>query len=314
MTIRAPYARPPALPTLVAAPPRWLIELLGEAPRRRVDDGPTRLGGVYVRRLPQLSFVEVEVSRATALPPERFQDLVADVYLNIAHRLADEARHPVRFWSYVPDIHAPMGEGLDRYMVFNRGRYRAFTSWYGTPRAFDHTLATASAVGVEGATLTVHCLAADEPGTPIENPRQIPSYHYSTRYGPRPPCFARATRPARAIGGRELLLVGGTASIVGEESRHAEDIGRQTRETLTNLEALLAAANASIEGPAPQPSYRFTALRAYVVRADDAAFVLEQTSKLFPDTEDIEIARGEICRRELLVEVEGIAALGNGQS
>ena len=32
------------------------------------------------------------------------------------------------------------------------------------------------------------------PGVAIENPRQTPSYHYSRRYGPRPPCFARATR------------------------------------------------------------------------------------------------------------------------
>jgi chorismate lyase/3-hydroxybenzoate synthase len=321
MTTRSPYIAPPPLlrrvgetgpPTLqalVAAPPRWLTELLGDAPRRLVDEQRTRFGAVHVRRLPELSFVEIDVSRASSLPPAALEELVADVYLNIAHLLEEERRHPVRFWSYVPDIHAPMGEGLDRYMVFNRGRYRAFTSWYGTPRVFDHTLATASAVGVQGDTLTVHCLAVDEPGTPIENPRQVPSYHYSTRYGPRPPCFARATRPAHPIGGRELLLVGGTASIVGEESRHAENVCRQTRETLANLEALLEAADPSTEGPDPRPSYRFTGLRAYVVREDDAAAVLEQITNLFPDADHIEIARGEICRRELLVEVEGIAAL-----
>lgn len=326
MITRSSYAGPPArlrcfgetspstLHALVAAPPRWLTELLADTPQRLVEEQRTRFAAVYVRRLPELSFVEIEVSRAASLPPAQFEELVAGVYMSIARLLEDEGRHSVRFWSYVPDIHAPMGEGLDRYMVFNRGRYRAFTSWYGTPRVFDHTLATASAVGVEGDALTVHCLATDEPGTPIENPRQIPSYHYSTRYGPRPPCFARATRPARPIGGRQLLLVGGTASIVGEESRHAGDIDRQTNETLTNLEALLGAADASIDTAAPPPSYRFIDLRAYVVREADATGVLEQFAGRFPDVQHIEIARGEICRRELLVEVEGVAALGNGQS
>ena len=46
-----------------------------------------------------------------------------------------------------------MAPGLDRYMVFNAGRYDAYARWYGTPRAFSHALATASAVGVQGADL-----------------------------------------------------------------------------------------------------------------------------------------------------------------
>ncbi|MPY89005.1 MAG: pteridine-dependent deoxygenase [Luteitalea sp.] len=254
--------------------------------------------------------MEIELPRATSFEAASLQDRVAHLYLDIARVLAGEQRHAVRFWSYVPDIHAPMGDGLDRYMVFNAGRYRAFTSWYGTPRAFDHTLATASAVGVEGETLTVHCLATDEPGTPIENPRQIPSYHYSTRYGPRPPCFARATRPARPMGGRQLLLVGGTASIIGEASQHAGDIAAQTRETLANLEALLSAAGGANERSNRQPPPRFTDLRAYVVGPDDAAEVLKQINRALPGVEHIEIARGEICRRELLVEIEGVAVLG----
>ena len=37
---------------------------------------------------------------------------------------------------------------------------------------------------------------------------------HSTRYGPIPPCFSRAT--IATIGTRRLLLIGGTASIVGD--------------------------------------------------------------------------------------------------
>ena len=41
--------------------------------------------------------------------------------------------------------------------------------------------------------LMIDALSAASPGIAVENPRQIPSYRYARRYGPRPPCFARAT-------------------------------------------------------------------------------------------------------------------------
>ena len=72
--------------------------------------------------------------------------------------------------------------------------------------------------------------------SPLENPRQVPAYRYSRRYGLRPPCFARATKF------ESTLFIGGTASIIGEDSRHAAAIVAQTEETLSNLRALIAAA------------------------------------------------------------------------
>ena len=84
-------------------------------------------------------------------------------------------------------------------MVFNGGRFAACEHWHGSPNDFDHTLASASGVGVLGRALAIHCLAADDAGEPVENPRQVPAYKYSRRYGPRPPCFARATRLTRRV-------------------------------------------------------------------------------------------------------------------
>ena len=164
-----------------------------------------------------------------------FQQRVVEAYTEIFEQL-DPATcgHPVRFWAFVPGIHEPLGAGLDRYMAFNAGRYGAFAARFGRAPSFTRSIPTGSAVGVEDDRLLLHCVAADEPGVPVENPRQISAYHYSRRFGPMPPCFARATLlPGHS--NQPVLIVGGTASITGEESRHIGDLdgtGRARRSTI----------------------------------------------------------------------------------
>ena len=56
-----------------------------------------------------------------------------------------QTQFPVRFWNYIPDIHCPCGRTpdgrpLDRYMVFNAGRYAACADWFGGDQAFDRLL------------------------------------------------------------------------------------------------------------------------------------------------------------------------------
>ena len=111
---------------------------------------------------------------------------------------AASGRHPVRFWNFVPGIHADMGDGLDRYMVFNAGRFAAFCDWFGPAATFNRHVPTASAVGIAQRRRSSSTRSATlEAGVPVENPRQMPAYSYSRRYGPLPPCFARATHRRR---------------------------------------------------------------------------------------------------------------------
>jgi hypothetical protein len=53
----------------------------------------------------------------------------------------------------------------------------------------------------------------------------------------------------------------------------------------------------------------FRHARAYVVNADDSLYVENRLSRLMPNLEDLEVRLAKICRTELTVEVEGIAAL-----
>lgn len=302
---RSTATTPITLAPLAPHPPAWLDTLLGPSPACSYTDIPD--GSLEVRTGAAFTHVAVTIPSAHALAPDALHARVRDAYLSVAATLNAQQRHPVRFWNFVPQIHTPSGPDLDRYMVFNGGRFAACEHWHGSPNDFDHTLASASGVGVLGEALAIHCLAAVDAGEPVENPRQVPAYKYSRRYGPRPPCFARATRLAQPVAGALWLLVAGTASIRGELTVHVGDVDAQTVETLDNLDALLAAAEAK-RGEADAAA-RFTSLRVYIVRPEDLSMVRDRIDQRYGDILDIEFAQAELCRTDLLVEIEGIAEL-----
>jgi chorismate lyase / 3-hydroxybenzoate synthase len=248
----------------------------------------------------RLTRVTTRIADATRLTPAELSAHVEHAYREVLACLHDLQAHPVRFWNYVPAIGQDVGEGMDRYMAFNRGRYAAYCNGTG---GVPGQIPTASAVGIAGNDLVIDCLASQEAGTQIENPRQINPWHYSRRYGPQPPCFARAT--IATLSSRRMLLIGGTASIVGEESRHAGNTQAQVEEIVANLEALIREA----AGNDQRPLARLRDLRIYVVNAGDAEFVQSTLRNAAGREVHVECAIARVCRPELLVEVEGVAAL-----
>ncbi len=297
------------LAALAPEPPAWAVEHFADALRDRAGLDDWRL-------------VSADIPDCAALDAPALERAVGDAYRALAESLRASGHHPVRFWNFVPGIHADMGGGLDRYMVFNAGRYAAFEEWFGQAALFTRTVPTASAVGIGSGALAIHALGGRDAGLPVENPRQVPAYRYSARYGPIPPCFARGTivrgLPARPDEGGDgpVLLVGGTASIVGENSLHDRDARQQALETFENLAELVAAARRQIGGgagashDAPRAAFdAFTELRVYIVRDSDAPLLREMVTERFGRTARIEFAQADLCRRELLVEIEGLATL-----
>jgi chorismate lyase/3-hydroxybenzoate synthase len=262
-------------------PPPWVAPLVAESHGR-------------------LGLLSVSLPGATGLTAPQLSDAVALKYRDLGDAMSATGRFPVRIWNFVPGIQAPMEAGGDRYMAFNLGRFIAYADWFGNPETFSARVPTASAVGVLGDTLWIFVLVADVPGVPIENPRQIPAYLYSRRYGIRPPCFARATR----FEGR--LLIGGTASIVGEDSRHADSIDTQTRETFRNIAALI---DAGAHGQTPGGLCALLDLRVHLLHREDAPAVQAILDELVPHVTDVEFVEAQLCRKELLVEIEGRARL-----
>ncbi|MFM7505384.1 MAG: hypothetical protein ACKO3M_02270 [Rubrivivax sp.] len=236
---------------------------------------------------------------------------------DVTHDLADATRqgyralfraledcgcpHPLRLWNYLPRINAD-GGGLERYRQFNVGRQQAFLD--ASRPAFEGAPA-ASALGRPDGGLSLRFLAGTSAPRPLENPRQVPAWRYSTRYGPRSPSFSRAAL-VPLVRGRVALWVSGTASIVGEESCHVGHLAAQVKETVANLRAVLAVANAALV-PAPGhpglslPELAFT---AYVRHAADGAAALSHFAEALGTDPDCVLLQADICRAELLVEIE----------
>lgn len=248
---------------------------------------------------------------ALGLDTAGFHRAVQGAYRLLQERLcATDTSHLIRVWNFIPGILEPLGDLEHRYMVFNAGRHAAYEAWYGGRERFTTAVATASGVGHDGADLLVHGLAARRPGTPVENPRQVPSFCYSRQYGPLPPCFARATMAQ--VDGATWLLVGGTASVRGEETVHVGDLAGQLDETFRNLSALVEVSLERLGGPAPavgDPLQRYRHLRIYYRREVDRGAVVAAAREAFGALPTVEPARADLCRDGLLVEIEGVADL-----
>lgn len=211
--------------------------------------------------------------------------------------------HLLRVWNYLPRINDDEA-GLERYRHFNLGRQQAFLA---AQRAAFEGAPAACALGPHDGPFALRWLAGRCPVLPLENPRQVPAYHYPSDYGPRSPSFSRAAL-ADAGGGQVLLLISGTASIVGHRSLHEGDLAGQLRETLVNLQALIDAARARCSA-----GFSLQALQCnvYLRHADHAAPVRALLADLLgddcPSVRDAVFVQADICRRELLLEIEAHA-------
>jgi len=306
-------AEAPPLPHHLDEPaaPRWIEDLVGGDAGGQT--AAAQLGASALIRGDQWSWAQCREHDEGA-KGEAFERVVASLYARLHALLRDgDAGEPVRFWNYIPRIHQAESPGCDRYMSFNAGRHRALEAWHRTSNIQPRIVA-ASAFGHAGSEIIVEALCGRLPSKPVENPRQRPAYCYSPRYGRVPPSFARASLIEPA-GRPALLLTAGTASVVGEDSLHIDDVPGQLAEIELNLAALVAASTKSAPAPnvAAPPlreqlgSYRH--LRAYVVRSADAPAVLRWMQSTFTGLESIELMQAELCRRDLLVEVEGVAVL-----
>lgn len=201
----------------------------------------------------------------------------------------------LRVWNYLSDI--TRGDGDDeRYRQFVVGRYRALAS----APDFERHLPAATAIGSHGGGLLVFFLASRTPGEQVENPRQVSAFRYPREYGPRSPSFSRAT--LKTWDDRADLYVSGTASVVGHESRHVGDALAQLSEVRSNVDALLSLARERSGGRAFVPQQ----LKLYVRDGEDAGAVIARARELFGADTRLLALRGEICRTDLLLEVEGL--------
>ena len=209
--------------------------------------------------------------------------------------------HLLRVWNHFPLINE-YSHATERYQLFCIGRYNAFQAHYGTE--FQLQLPAASAIGTRGSKISLHFIASTKPQTYLENPRQISAYRYPDQYGLCSPSFARAT--LLSMGNSDRLILSGTASIVGHETLHSGDPEKQLEETFFNIDALLhhEAVLARQKNPA-----RFSNVKVYIRHPDDLPKLKSRLVEYFGVQTPILYLHGDICRSDLLLEIEGICNL-----
>lgn len=213
-----------------------------------------------------------------------------------------------RVWNFIPDIIGEQG-GHERYRLFNSARQAAFQA---AGRTVTGDVPAATGIGLDSPRVQIFFIATRVRPIAIENPRQVSAFHYPTQYGPKSPTFARAVVVPFSSG--PVLLVSGTASIVGHETLHLGDVAAQTHETFANLASLVDEANRRAGATHGHPPFTLAslAMRVYVRNVSDFATVRDVVDAQ-PGARSAPrlYVRGDICRPDLLVEIE---ASGDGQT
>ena len=125
-------------------------------------------------------------------------------------------------------------------------------------------------------------------------------------YSPQSPKFSRAM--AVVQGGFVTTLVSGTASIVNSRTCHLGDITRQTGQTIDNIERLIGSENFAQHGmPGSGATLKDIAkLRVYVKHHEHYEQCRQICESLLPRIPAIYL-QADICRADLLVEIEAVA-------
>jgi chorismate lyase/3-hydroxybenzoate synthase len=126
------------------------------------------------------------------------------------------------------------------------------------------------------------------------------AFHYPRQYGPAPPHFSRAMQVA------DGMLISGTASVLGHSSHHPDDLPAQLDEILRNLASLRQAGGVTASAPGGG-----ILLKIYLRDPTTAAFVASYLRGHLPPQVQFLLLGADICRRELLVEIDAVH-LGHG--
>ena len=221
----------------------------------------------------------------------------------------------IRTWLYLGGIVAAEGT-TQRYKELNRARadfYKdiPFLADYQRETRRGPVFPASTGIGTEGRDLTARAIALatdrdDIIAMALENPRQTSAYDYARSYSLQSPKFSRAM--ALSYGPDMTIFISGTASITNSESRHLGDAVAQTHESLDNIEALISEDNLGRHGlPGFGSSLEgLGQVRVYIKRTEDYPKILAVCAQRLGEVPAI-YTTADVCRPELLVEIEGIA-------
>lgn len=225
----------------------------------------------------------------------------------------------VRQWNYVENILSIVeqkGEHIQNYQVLNDIRSKFYSA-----AEFKNGYPAATGIGMNSGGLVLEIYAVKPliklPVISIKNPKQIDAYHYSDdvlvgnstekSQHKATPKFERAKYIN--IGGVHTLYISGTASIEKERTIGEDDIALQTRTTISNISELISESNLKQSGIIiGRKKINYSFIRVYIKNESDTQLVQAICQKYF-DLLPVHYLIADVCRENLLVEIEGVATL-----
>jgi enamine deaminase RidA (YjgF/YER057c/UK114 family) len=223
----------------------------------------------------------------------------------------------IRQWNYVEQIlsiHDDRGEHIQNYQVLNDIR-----SAFYSQASFANGYPAATGIGMNAGGLVLEVYAVKSRKgvdiVPLKNPKQVDAYHYSNQVligdsvdkqrQKSTPKFERAKYIS--INGNCSIYVSGTASIQNEKTLGENDCRTQTEITLENIAALISTQNLTNTGIRNcRERFDCSFIRVYIKNASDMDIVSGICNRYF-GTIPIHYLIADICRNQLLLEIEGVA-------
>ncbi|MEM7401501.1 MAG: hypothetical protein AAF304_06085 [Pseudomonadota bacterium] len=240
-------------------------------------------------------FIELECNKQNNI-----QNITNSAYSEVYQCLQKtNCKHLLRTWNFFPqitvaDIHQPE---QNRYETFCHGRLQAMQKNDITNCVYP----AATVIGNHENKFQVYFLAADAPGTAVENPRQTSAYNYPVNDHDTQPLFSRGL--IKSWGQRTHFYVSGTASIVGHETLHVDDVCAQLNEAINNVETLVAHANDKYHTQLnAQDDLLY--MKVYIRNREDLELIKQVLAARLSNTTPRALLLGDMCREDLLVEIE----------
>ena len=199
----------------------------------------------------------------------------------------------VKIWHYVPDLLKRYSNKKTNYSLLCESREDIYKKYYK-----DFSYPAATVIGIEGDKALIYCLAVScENYKAIENSRQVSAYDYPQNIFIEKPMFSRAVKFLPLKDKSEKIVISGTASIKGHKSMHNNDLLKQLNEALENYKTFVDIDN-----------NKTNICRAYLSKSQESNSnsVVNKLNKIFGNNRYL-LLKGDICRKELLIELEGIS-------
>ena len=218
---------------------------------------------------------------------------IINAYNSLFEITKNDKMEIVKIWHFIPELLSKYNNDKTNYSLLCEAREKVYKDYF-----HNFNFPAATAIGIKGKKILIYFFAGKfSKYKAIENKRQVSSYLYPQQIFKERPMFSRAVSFDNLKNGVSKIFISGTASIKGYKSMHSLDLKEQLNEALKNYRTFINLNNNSSN-----------ISRIYItnIKDEDKLWIQQKLEKVFGMNRFI-IVKGDICRKELIIEVEGVS-------